>query len=217
MEKNSERTGRRGREDAEPEDERDAENAEPTGGLESADDSDAVDGDVRREASQRALAWAVRAVKAARLVTKPRSPRASALREYEALCEQEARVLVARVALPGEWYLVRWGGTRKGAGTFYTRPQLAVPTVHRTLQPLAYSAPLGPEGPPDNQAPVSRWTPKTPESILALKVCDPACGSGSFLVAALRFLLMPWWRASTTTGASPGGETTQQWRLRRAF
>ena len=184
---NSEEDG--AEEDAEPEDERDAENAETDPeGLESADDSDAVDGDVRREASQRALAWAVRAVKAARLVTKPRSPRASALREYEALCEQKARVLVARVALPGEWYLVRWGGTRKGAGTFYTRPQLAVPTVHRTLQPLAYNAPLGPEGSPDNQAPVSRWTPKTPESILALKVCDPACGSGSFLVAALRFL-----------------------------
>ena len=48
------------------------------------------------EASQRALAWAVRAVKAARLVKKPRSSSASALREYEALCEQMARVLVAR-------------------------------------------------------------------------------------------------------------------------
>ena len=32
------------------------------------------------------------------------------------------------------------------------------------------------------------WTPKTPEEILALKVCDPACGSGTFPVAALRFL-----------------------------
>ena len=30
--------------------------------------------------------------------------------------------------------------------------------------------------------------PKTPEEILALKVCDPACGSASFLVAALHYL-----------------------------
>lgn len=32
------------------------------------------------------------------------------------------------------------------------------------------------------------WTPKPPEDSLALKVCDPACGSGSFPLAALRFL-----------------------------
>ena len=30
--------------------------------------------------------------------------------------------------------------------------------------------------------------PKTPEEILALKICDPACGSASFLVAALHYL-----------------------------
>ena len=33
-----------------------------------------------------------------------------------------------------------------------------------------------------------QWSPRTPEEILALKVCDPACGSGTFPVAALRFL-----------------------------
>ena len=32
------------------------------------------------------------------------------------------------------------------------------------------------------------WAPKTPEAILALKVCDPAMGSGSFLAGALRYL-----------------------------
>jgi hypothetical protein len=92
------------------------------------------------------------------------------------------------VVLPGEWFLVRWGGTRKGAGTFYTRPQLAVPTVQRTLRPLACDPPLGPEGRPDEDAPPAAWAAKRPEEILALKVCDPAMGSGSFLVASLRFL-----------------------------
>jgi len=74
-------------------------------------------------------------------------------------------------------YLVRWGGTRKGSGTFYTKPGLAVPTVHRTLEPLCYE-----------KADDGRLLPKTPEEILSLKVCDPSCGSASFLVAALHYL-----------------------------
>jgi hypothetical protein len=63
--------------------------------------------------------------------------------QYEQALDRKARQLVVKVVLPGEWYLVRWGGTRKGSGTFYTRPQLAVPTVHRTLRPLAYNPPAG--------------------------------------------------------------------------
>jgi hypothetical protein len=107
---------------------------------------------------------------------------------YEEAIARRARQLVVRVILPGEWYLVRWGGTRKGSGTFYTRPGLAVPTVQRTLRPLAYAAPQRDDGQPDRDAPPAAWTPRPPEEILALKVCDPACGSGTFPVAALRFL-----------------------------
>jgi hypothetical protein len=107
---------------------------------------------------------------------------------YEDAVARKARQLVIRVMLPGEWYVVRWGGTRKGSGTFYTRPGLAVPTVHRTLRPLAYTPPTTPNGAPDLDAPPAAWIPKTPEEILALKVCDPGGGSGTFPVAALRFL-----------------------------
>ena len=85
--------------------------------------------------------------------------------------------LIKRVVATGEFYLVRAGNTRKGTGTFYTRPQLAVPTVHRTLEPLCY-----------DKAADGTLTPKEPETILGLKVCDPACGSASFLVAALHYL-----------------------------
>ena len=146
-------------------------------------------GDVRHATRTRAEAWARRAVEAAGLVRRPRS-RLTPERQlaHEAALARKARQLVSRVVLPGEWYLVRWGGTRKGAGTFYTRPGLAVPTVHRTLRPLAYAPPAGEGGAPDAAAPPSAWTPRKPEEILALAVCDPACGSGSFLVAALRFL-----------------------------
>ena len=37
-------------------------------------------------------------------------------------------------------------------------------------------------------ATIGTLIPKTPEEILGLKVCDPACGSASFLVAALHYL-----------------------------
>ena len=98
------------------------------------------------------------------------------------------RKLCSRIVPPGDFYLVRWGGTRKGAGTFYTRPQLAAPTVRRTLQPLAYNPIRKEIDQRTGLEEVAEWAPKTPEQILALKVCDPAMGSGSFLASALRYL-----------------------------
>lgn len=137
-----------------------------------------TDSDVARTYRELAHDWAVRAVKAAKLVRYPRNDRDARVRdEYARQVDQRADELIARLLLPGEWYLVRWGGTRKGAGTFYTRPQLAWPIVQRTLQTLAYE--VGEEG---------ELRAKTPEQILALKVCDPAMGSASFLVSALRYL-----------------------------
>ena len=115
----------------------------------------------------RADRWAQHAVEAASLTPKDK--------------------LVERVVRPGDWYLVRWGGTRKGSGSFYTRPGLAVPTTQRTLRPLAYDPPSK-NGSPDRDAAPNEWTPKRPENILAITVCDPACGSGTFPLAALRFL-----------------------------
>ena len=137
----------------------------------------------------RAESWARRACQAAGLVEPPRGrPTPERQMHFQQQLDAAARRLISKVVLPGQWYLVRWGGTRKGSGSFYTRPQLAIPTAHRTLFPLAYQPPTGPDGQPNPDAPADQWTPKTPEQILALKVCDPACGSGSFLLAALRFL-----------------------------
>ena len=149
----------------------------------------AAPADARRRDRTRAETWARRAAQVAGLV-RARRGRATPERRlaYERELGRTARRLVARVVLPGEWYLVRWGGTRKGSGSFYTRPGLAVPTVQRTLRPLAYAPPAGADGAPDPTAPAARWTPKPPEQILELTVCDPACGSGTFPLAALRFL-----------------------------
>ncbi len=147
------------------------------------------DGDHRRTTRTRAEKWARLAVLAAGLVPKLRG---KSTPEKELVQEErigrKARQLVTRVVLPGERYLVRWGGTRKGSGTFYTRPGLAVPTVQRTLRPLAFTPPAGADGQPILDAPAAAWVPRRPEEILALKVCDPGCGSGTFPVAALRFL-----------------------------
>ena len=155
----------------------------------SSGEGEATPEDERQRSRERAEGWARRAARAAGLVRKLRgrdTPERRLAHEREAVAR--AQKLVARVVLPGEWYLVRWGGTRKGSGSFYTRPGLAVPTVHRTLRPLVYDPPAGTDGSPDTAAPASRWTPKPPERILALTVCDPACGSGTFPLAALRFL-----------------------------
>ena len=138
------------------------------------EDSDDAPDDARSLALDRAAAWGRRAAQLAKLVKKPKGKlTAEKQATYEAQLDSAARQLVADLKLPGELYLVRWGGTRKGAGTFYTRPQLTMPTVRRTLEPLLR-----------DDAGVVR----TPEELLALKVCDPAMGSGSFLVAALRVL-----------------------------
>lgn len=150
-------------------------------------DSNDLGNDPRLANRTRAEAWARRAAQVAGLVRKRRGKHKRE-RQQKTDLAQSARKLVARDVLPGEWYLVRWGGTRKGAGSFYTRPGLAVPTVQRTLRPLAYDPPLGDEGKPNHHAPAVEWTPKLPEQILDLKVCDPACGSGAFALSALRFL-----------------------------
>jgi hypothetical protein len=136
-----------------------------------------ADGEVvagREDQLEQIHAWARGAIEAAGVVKKPKgkNPKPETQAKYQAELEQAARKLVVRVIFPGEWFLIREGNTRKGSGTFYTRPQLAGPIARRALRELAYVGDV----------------PRTPEEILQLKVCDPACGSGSFLLSALRFL-----------------------------
>ncbi len=64
------------------------------------------------------------------------------------------------------------GSERRRTSSHYTPRSLSAPIVRRTLEPLL--AVMG-EAPPS-------------ERILSLKVCDPAMGSGAFLVEACRFL-----------------------------
>ena len=61
---------------------------------------------------------------------------------------------------------------RRRSGSHYTPRTLTEPIVETTLRPILERLGLNP----------------TPEQILDLKVCDPAMGSGAFLVAVCRFL-----------------------------
>jgi hypothetical protein len=134
---------------------------------------------VREAARARALAWAKKAVVEGGLVPKPKKAKKNAppTDDYEQRLTATARKFISRLILPGEWYLVRWGGTRKGSGSFYTRPGLATPTIRRTLEPLAYE-----------RSDTGALIPRQPQAILALKTCDPSCGSGTFPVGTLRYL-----------------------------
>lgn len=175
---------------------------EPVGEAETGDDSTGVDEEAPPAACDddelilsedhvaRAQAWLERAAVVAGLVKKPRrrgAANSATVDDADALT-RAARSLCARLVAPGQFFLVRWGGTRKGSGTFYTRPQLAAPTVHRTLQQLAFEPVRIELDPRTGLTEVAEWQPRRPEVILALKVCDPAMGSGSFLAGSLRYL-----------------------------
>ena len=74
---------------------------------------------------------------------------------------------------------------RRRSGSHYTPRELTEPIVRRTLEPIL--ARLQEDG----------GKPPRPEQILDLKVCDPAMGSGAFLVEACRQLgdaLVEAWR-----------------------
>lgn len=99
----------------------------------------------------------------------------------------------AIVALPGA-PLLQPTDERRRTGSHYTPRTLTEPIVRHALEP-AFER-LGPDG--------------KPEEILALKVCDPAMGSGAFLVEACRQLasrlVKAWARWPETRPRIPGDE-----------
>ncbi|MEV5826050.1 type IIL restriction-modification enzyme MmeI [Spirillospora sp. NPDC052242] len=73
-------------------------------------------------------------------------------------------------------------GDRRATGTHYTPKSLAQEIVQHTLAPLCHRP-----GPAEG-APEDEWRPKPADELLSLKVCDPAMGSGAFLVSACRYI-----------------------------
>ena len=90
-------------------------------------------------------------------------------------------------------------GRRKATGSFYTPRSLTAFVVRRALGPVV-------EG-------------RTPEEILALRILDPAMGSGAFLVAACRSLASAYEAALIRSGEVPAERVTEADRadFRRAI
>ena len=83
---------------------------------------------------------------------------------------------------------------RRRTGSHYTPRSLTKDIVERALKPILERLGPNPE----------------PESILALKICDPAMGSGAFLIEAMRLLarlMCEAWTRRDATPRIPGDET----------
>ena len=97
---------------------------------------------------------------------------------------------------PAGAFIVTSGSNRRETGTHYTPKSLTENIVTETLTPIAYIGPA--EGTPRKS-----WQLKSPSELLDLKICDPAMGSGAFLVQACRWLadrLVEAWSQAEATG-----------------
>jgi hypothetical protein len=103
------------------------------------------------------------------------------------------------VIIPQGGIFVTTGTDRRATGSHYTTRDLTEPIVERTLEPQVYVGPA--EG-----LERENWSLKKPEELLSLKILDPACGSGAFLVQACRYLgnklVESWSQAIDETGGS---------------
>ena len=93
--------------------------------------------------------------------------------------------------------MVGTGDDRRAEGAHYTPRILTEQIVQKTLERVAYRG--GAEG--DARC---DWKLKSPSELLNLKICDPAMGSGAFLVQACRWLgdrLVEAWQLAETAGS----------------
>ena len=114
------------------------------------------------------------------------------------------------VVITTDSVFVTSGTDRRSSGTHYTPKSLTEPIVQYTLEPLVYVGPA--EGLPKEQ-----WRLRSAKELLALKICDMACGSGAFLVQACRYMatrLLEAWAAVQranpgTVRITPDGELSE--------
>lgn len=101
---------------------------------------------------------------------------------------------------PAGAFIVTTGSDRRETGTHYTPKSLTEAIVAETLTPIAYVGPA-------QGTPRADWMLKSPAELLDLKICDPAMGSGAFLVQACRWLadrLVESWAQAEAQGHTVG-------------
>jgi hypothetical protein len=102
---------------------------------------------------------------------------------YESLLEFTPRLatevieLEDRTVSRGEFYLDDRGMERKETGSYYTDPGLVQELVQSALKPVV-----------KDRLEDATTTADQEDALLDITVCDPACGSAAFLVAANNFL-----------------------------
>jgi len=100
------------------------------------------------------------------------------------------------IVYPDGAFMVTMGQDRRETGTHYTPRSFTEMIVKNTLEPLVF---IGPSEGVDQK----NWKLKSSDEILDLKICDPAMGSGAFLVQVCRYLaekLVEAWRHEEING-----------------
>lgn len=103
---------------------------------------------------------------------------------YESLLDYTPRVLGENEVVEDvprqahEFVLDPVGGSRKTTGSYYTNPALVDALIQSALAPVTERA----------IAAAGQGMEERERALLSLKVCDPACGSGAFLIAATNYL-----------------------------
>jgi len=95
---------------------------------------------------------------------------------YEGLLDRQPRVAVD--APPGAQFTLVGSGERKSSGSFYTPSSLVQELVRSALEPVVA----------DRLAQAGKSRTDQERALLSISVCDTACGSGHFLLAAARRL-----------------------------
>ncbi|WAI00953.1 AlbA family DNA-binding domain-containing protein [Methanogenium organophilum] len=126
---------------------------------------------------------------------------------YESLLDYTPRIITEPDIIEGRTYAANSffldprGSDRKSTGSYYTNPSLVQELIKSALVPVI-ARKLREAGPTSGEK---------ERALLSIKVCDPACGSGAFLIAAsnkLGFEL-----AKVRTGSSlPELDTMQEAR-----
>lgn len=99
---------------------------------------------------------------------------------YESLLDFVPRVFSDEQEIDGEvvpantFFLTPVGAARKATGSYYTPPILVDQVVKSTLELVVRDK-------------MAKYVDKE-KGLLSIKVCDPACGSGAFLISACNYL-----------------------------
>ena len=94
---------------------------------------------------------------------------------YESLLELHPHLDL--ISNPPRFDLILSGRERRSTGSHYTPHELVAPLIQHALEPVLA-----------DRMNETRNVSEKEKAILSLKVCDPACGSGHFLLAAARRL-----------------------------